>query len=78
MKNDEYYIFKGAKFNRLNFIRICIGVLFGFVGIAATFFLPLEPKSTISYFIIIIFLFLGYFVFAPKILRKIKRQNKNN
>jgi hypothetical protein len=68
---DDYLVdFKGAKLTQLEANRISIGILFGILGIAVVFFLPIESKSVLSYGIIFLSVIIGYFVVAPRLFRK--------
>jgi cell division protein FtsW (lipid II flippase) len=69
--NDDYVVdFKGAKLNKREANRVGLSIIFGFIGILITFFLPYELNSKVNYLTILMFIFIGYFVVAPKVFKK--------
>jgi len=71
MKNDDdYFFFRGARLNKKQATRVGISSVLGFIGIILTYLLPIKEKSIISYFIITVFVLVGYFLIGNKIIKK--------
>ncbi len=67
---DEYYVdFKGARLTKLEANRIGVGIVFGIIGIVLLFFIPVKEKGILSYVLIVSFVFVGYFLVAPRIFK---------
>ena len=70
--SDDPVEFGGAKLTKLEANRIGVGILFGIVGVIVVVLSPIEAKSSVSYAVLVFFVFFGYFVISPLIFKKWK------
>ena len=68
-KKDYYVYFGGAKINRKEANRVGIGILFGVLGIILVTLLSINQRSLMSYIIIGISMFVGYFIVGSKLFK---------
>ena len=74
-KDHDYYVnFRGAILTKTEANRIGVGLIFGFIGIVLVLLLPVEDKGLLSYLIIGIFIFIGYFFVSPLIFKKSEKE----
>ena len=74
-KDPGYYVnFKGATVTKTEANRIGVGIVFGIIGIIVVLLLPLRDEKILSYSLITMFIFIGYFIVSPLIFKKSKSE----
>ena len=66
---DSYVPFSGGIISKREAKRIGFGLIFGLVGIAVALVLPISKTGLVSYLIIALFLFVGYFIISPLLFK---------
>ena len=69
--DDDYIVlFRMAKLSKLEAKRVGIGILFGLVGLMISFLIFGGKYKVLSYTVIGIFIFIGYFLIGNKFVKK--------
>jgi len=72
--DDDYIVlFQMAKLSKLEAKKVGIGILFGLVGLIVFFLIFGGKYKVLSYTIIGIFIFIGYFLIGNKFVKKIPK-----
>ena len=70
-KRDDYVVlFKGAKLSNLEWKKVSLGIIFGFIGIVISLFTIGAENKIVSLIIISIFALFGYFVLGNRLFKK--------
>ena len=67
--NDVFISFEGAKLNKKRAKQLGVSFVFGVIGLIVVFSFPIERNKTIDYWIISIFVIIGY-ILGRKIFKK--------
>ena len=68
--DDDYIVlFRMAKLSKLEAKKVGIGILFGLVGLIVSFLIFGGKYKVLSYIVIGIFIFIGYFLIGNKFIK---------
>ena len=70
-KDDYYFPFQGMILTRLETKKLSIGFVSGFIGIILLLLLPFQLNKYVSFFILLFFFTLGYFIISPRIFKDV-------